>query len=139
MERQTTSELMRACYDAFARKDLDAIVALHHSDAIYHVAGTHPLAGDKVGIEAVLTYMLEVSQISGGRGGFVVEQVASDGDIAFSMAVGTAYHGDSPFSRPIVHLARFDAGRVAEFWDLPLDQRAEDEFWTGAVATTSPG
>lgn len=129
-----TTESMRACYDAFARQDLDAIVALHHPDAIYHVAGSHPLSGDKVGLDAVLTYMLEVSRISGGRGGFQVEHVAADGDIAFSKTIGTAFRGDTPFSRSIVHVARFEEGRVAEFWDLPLDQAAEDRFWTEADA-----
>lgn len=133
MSEHENVELMRACYDAYARQDVDAIVALHHPDVTYHVAGTHPLSGDKVGIDAVLTYMLEVTRISGGRGGFDVENVAADGNLAFSRTVGTAYCGDRPFARPIVHVVRFDAGRLVEFWDLPFDQHAEDAFWTEAA------
>lgn len=137
MGQDTTSELMRACYDAFARQDVDAIVSLHHPDVIYHVAGTHPLSGDKVGVDAVLSYMLEVSRISGGRGGFEVERVAVDGDIGFAKTTGTAFRGDAPFSRPIVHLVRFDDGQVVEFWDLALDQVSEDRFWSEACADAS--
>jgi hypothetical protein len=46
---------------------------------------------------------------------------------------GTAFHGDEPFVRTIVHLIRLRDGMVAEFWDNPFDQRAEDRFWSARV------
>ena len=46
----------------------------------------------------------------------------------------TAYDGDVAFTRPVVHIARIVDGQLVEFWDNPLDQYAEDNFWTAASA-----
>jgi hypothetical protein len=78
--------------------------------------------------------MVEVARISGGRGGFEVQQLFANGEYGMAIVEGTAYNGDFAFARGIVHVARLVDGRLVEYWDNPFDQYAEDEFWTAATA-----
>jgi ketosteroid isomerase-like protein len=129
---------MRQVYAAYAAADFDWIVGAFAEDITFHVAGGHPLSGDHHGRDAVLTYFLEVGRISGGRGGFDLERVFADDDLGVALVQGTAYNGEEPFTRPIIHMARLVNNQLVEIWDNPFDQQAEDEFWTAAVADNPP-
>jgi ketosteroid isomerase-like protein len=127
-------ELLRAGYQAYADSDLTTLSALYGDDVVFHVSGHNPLSGDYDGKDAVFGYMLQVGEITGGNGGFEVESLFADEETAIAIVVGTAYFGDREFRRRIVHVNRFAGGQVREFWDVPFDQHAEDEFWTAATA-----
>lgn len=102
-------------------------------DVVFHVAGHHPLSGDYVGREAVRRYIATVTEATHGRGGFSVTSVFADDSGELLLVEGTAFHGEEPFVRTIVHLLRLEKGRLVEFWDNPFDQRAEDRFWAAQV------
>ena len=90
----------------------------------------------------VLSYFhSRLGRISGGRGGFEVEHLfAGDDEYGGSaMVQGTAFNGDEPFTRPIIHVARIADGRFHEIWDNPFDQYAEDRFWRAAFADDRSG
>lgn len=127
-------DFMNHVYVAYAAGDLEWMLNAFAEAVVFHVAGDHPLSGDHVGRDAVLTYFLEVAAISGGRGGFEVRTVFADDQFGIAIVDGTAYNGDVAFTRPIVHIARLDQGTLVEFWDHPLDQVGEDVFWTAATA-----
>ncbi len=129
---------MRATYLAYAEMDLEAIVKAHHEDVAYHVAGHGPLSGDKVGRDAVLAYMIEISTLTGGRGGFEIRSLAADRDVGMALVRATAWAGQEEFIRDVVHVARISERQIIEFWDSPLDQYAEDDFWTRATTVAYP-
>ena len=130
---ESTLALMEKAYKAYAELDIGTIVTLFADSVVFHIAGRHPLAGDHNGPEAVLGYLAAVSAISSGGGGFVVQSLLTNATLGVALVEGTAVHQEREFTRPIVHIFHAVDGRVAEFWDNPFDQHAEDDFWTTAT------
>jgi ketosteroid isomerase-like protein len=122
------ADAVRAAYAAF-RSDPDQIWALCADGVVLHIAGEHPLSGDYVGVEAARGYVAAMREATNGRGGFTVTSVFNDDSGDLLLVEGTAFHGDEPFVRTVVHLLRFDGPCLVEFWENPFDQRAEDRFW----------
>lgn len=128
----TLTESVRAAYTRFLR-DPDQVWDLLSPDVVFHVAGAHPLSGDHVGREAVRRYVAAVTEAAHGRGGFSVTSAFVEDSGELLLVEGTAFHGEEPFVRTIVHLIRLRDGVVVEFWDNPFDQPAEDRFWTSQI------
>jgi ketosteroid isomerase-like protein len=124
----TLTETVREAYADFLH-DPDQAWSRLSPDVVFHVAGDHPLSGDHVGVEAVRRYVAEVTRATNGRGGFSVTSAFTDDSGELLLVEGTAFHGEEPFVRTILHLLRIEDGVVVEFWDNPFDQRAEDRFW----------
>jgi hypothetical protein len=124
--------LTEAVREAYARclLDPDEVWKRLSPDVVFHVAGDHPLSGDHVGLEAVRRLLSAVRDATHGRGGFSVTSAFTADSGELLLVEGTAFHGDEPFIRTIVHLVRLQDGLVVEFWDNPFDQRAEDRFWS---------
>ena len=126
------TESVRAAYARFLR-DPDQVSDLLSPDVVFHVAGQHPLSGDHVGRDAVHRYVAAVTEAAHGRGGFSVTSAFTEDSGELLLVEGTAFHGEEPFVRTIVHLIRLQDGMVVEFWDNPFDQPAEDRFWEAQV------
>lgn len=131
-----TQAFMEDAYLAFAKLDIDAIAAMFAEEVVFHVAGRHPLAGDYRGPDEVLGYFAAVLSTTGGKGGFTVRSLMSDGELGIALVDGTAHDRDRAFTRPIVHVFRVVEHQLVEFWDNPFDQFGEDEFWTTAGGTS---
>ena len=125
--------MLRNGYRAYAESDMATLSALYSPDVVFHVSGRHPLSGDYLGLDSAFGYMLKVGEITEGRGGFEVETALADDDTVVAVVTGVAWSKDTEFRRRIMHVYRIENGQVREFWDLPYDQHAEDEFWTKAV------
>ena len=117
----TLTETVREAYAGFLLDPEQAWSRLS-PDVVFHVAGNHPLSGDHVGVEAVRRYVADVTRATNGRGGFSVTSAFTDDSGELLLVEGTAFHGDEPFVRTILHLLRLEDGVVVEFWDNPFDQ-----------------
>jgi uncharacterized protein len=58
--------LVQRAYQAFGRRDLDALQSLFAADAVWHSPGRHPLAGDHRGLDAILQFLGRLMQPGGG-------------------------------------------------------------------------
>lgn len=126
------TESVREAYTRFLL-DEEAAWCWLAPDVVFHVAGRHPLSGDHVGREAVRRYLAMVTEATHGRGGFTVTSAFPDDSGELLLVEGTAFHGEEPFVRTIIHLLRLRDGLLVEFWDNPFDQRAEDRFWADRI------
>jgi uncharacterized protein len=133
MSSAETEDLLRRLYQAYAAKDLATIDALSADNGVLHVPGAHPLAGDHTGKSAMWAYLGKVAEISAGVGGFAVHGITSDED-GHGVALLTGTIRD--FVRPVVHIWQVRDGRLAEFWEVSLDQETEDRFWIAALANS---
>ena len=120
-------------YQAYADADVAAMAASMSDRLVMHVPGSHPLAGDHTGGDAVWAYLGKVAEISKGVGGFVVRGISGD-DEGHAVAILEGTIGD--FVRPIVHVWRLRDARAEEFWEVNFDQEAEDQFWSTALNST---
>lgn len=118
--------------------DLDRLWELCAEDIVFHVAGTHPLSGSYFGVDAVRTYIEAVRRVPGDHPGFTVASVLTDHHRDLLLVEGTARHGDPAFVRTVVHVLRLRDGMLAEYWDYPFDQGAEDAFWRSALPGRIP-
>lgn len=127
---------VRGAYEQSQMFPLDSPSVQYAENVVFHIAGAHPLSGDYVGVDAVRCYLAKVTEVSAGQGGFTVNSVFTDETGDLVLVEGTAFNnGAEPFFRTIVHLLRFSAGQLVEFWDNPFDQAAEDAFWRTQVPT----
>lgn len=125
---------VHAAYAAFAAGDLPAVLDWFAPDAVFHVAGDGPLAGDHKGHEAITAALVQSFQMTGGTQRIDVKKVYADGEHAVVVVHETATRARDGATLDIdeVHLATLDpAGRVTDFWDLPSDPDVHDAFFAG--------
>ncbi|MCU1589665.1 MAG: hypothetical protein JWP11_921 [Frankiales bacterium] len=121
---------VRSLYDAYAAMDIGGIDALLSDGYVMHVSGRHPLSGDYTGKPAVWGYLGKVSEIAGGKGGFHVHTITSDGQgHVVALVTGTI----RDHVRPVVHVFHVGDGKITEFWDAYHDAATEDQFWQTAL------
>ena len=126
------TETIRHAYQSFA-DDPDSLWDRIDAQAVFHVAGRHPLSGVYAGTEEIRRYLTSVREATGGRGGYSVTSAFADETGELVMVEGTAFHGQGPFVRTVVHRLRLSDGKVVEFRDHPFDQEAEDRLWSARV------
>jgi hypothetical protein len=129
MTSDETAAFLRRSYDAYAAMDIPAIDASMADDAVMHISGDHPLAGDYRGKAEIWGYLGKVAEISGGDGGWQVDALtANESGYGVALLTGTI----RGFVRPVIHVWRLAGGMVTELWDAYLDAEQEDAFWTEA-------
>ncbi len=132
------TESVRSAYQAFAENS-GSVWDLIDENVVFHVSGGHPLSGDYVGVREVRRYLTSLKEATGGRGGFSVTSAFADDTGDEILVEGTAFHGEGPYVRTIVHRLRVAGGKVVEFRDHPFDQQAEDRFWSARVPAQRDG
>ncbi len=130
MSETTTAAVVRTVYETWAAQDVAKIDALMAPDFTMHVAGHHPLSGDRATRDDVWAYLGKVAEISGGKGGWEVHAITTD-DNGHGVALLTGTIRD--FTRKAIHIWHVEGEQVTEFWDASFDTAAEDAFWTAAV------
>lgn len=126
----TPGQVLADLYGAVAATDVAAAAACLHPEVVLHVPGTHPRAGDHVGIEAVLTFVAD--SVSGGG---PVEQIEvvdllSGNDHAAALCeIDGLEDGVVTMHNRTVHLMRFEDGLIREVWFHNWDQGVVDAFW----------
>ena len=134
MAEHPNTAKIRAAYDAFAAADLPAVLEAFAPDAVFHVAGDGPLAGDHKGREAIGAALIESFQLTGATQRIDVKSIYADQDHAVIVVHETASRARDGATLDIdeVHLAVLDGdGLVVDFWDIPSDPDVHDAFFAG--------
>lgn len=125
---------VRAAYEAFGRGDLPAILAPFAPDAVFHVGGQGPLAGDHKGHEAITSALIGSFQLTGGTQRIDVKNIYADDAHAVIVVHETATRAADGATLDIdeVHLAVLGPdGAIVDFWDIPADHDVHDSFFAG--------
>jgi ketosteroid isomerase-like protein len=99
-------------------------------DVQWHIPGDNAIAGDYVGLEAVLAYFAARRDLASGT--FRMhpgEVMVGDGEHVAVQTDGTATIGAIEHRWSTVGLYRLRGERVAACWLLALDQAAFDAVW----------
>jgi ketosteroid isomerase-like protein len=121
-----------AFYEAFLADDLLTASGLVAPDAVLHVPGSHPLAGDHAGIEAILEFVVASRALLGpGDERISVVDLAGGDTHATVLCQVTGERPDRVvMHNRTVHVLRVDDGRIVEIWFHNWDQPSVDAFWS---------
>ena len=127
-----TSENIRRLYAAVADGDAAAAAAHLAPDAVLHIPGDNPLAGDHAGRGAILDVLARVR--AGGERIELIDVLAGQEHAAAYCRVRMEATGSSDgLDNATVHLCRRAGDRGAEAWFHNRDQAAVDAFWKAAA------
>ena len=120
-----------ALYSALLTNELDEARRHTHDDVVLHVPGSHPLAGDHRGPDALVRFV-EASRerTDDGEHIEVLDVLEGADHAAVYLRVTAERAGRSPLDNTTVHLVRLVDGRVAEVWLHNWDNTAVNEFWS---------
>jgi uncharacterized protein len=130
MAEHPNAEPIRRSFDALAKGDLEGMRSLVAEDAIWHIPGRGPLAGDHHGREAVFEMFGQLMQGSEGTFNQELHDVAASDDHAVALTHATARRGDHNYDNRDAWVFHLREGQIAEAWWRPEDLYAADEFWT---------
>ncbi len=112
MESNDNKALARRVYDAFNRRDLDALDTLLALDMVDHTAGPEQAPG-REGIKAVWSYLFATyPDITA-----TVEDLLADGDRVAARVIFSGLSAVEPRTGMMLEFARVVEGRVVELWN----------------------
>lgn len=129
MAEHPNAGLLREGYEAFAKGDMATMTEGFSDDVVWHVPGTGPFAGDHVGRDAVFAVFARMAELSPDLRVEVHDILASD-EHAVALTRGIGSRQGKQLNMPGVDIYHIRDGKATEFWSIPMDQRAEDEFWS---------
>lgn len=130
MGAHPNAELIRRGYDAFSRGDMDALRDLIAPDAVWHVPGRSPQAGDYTGIDAILGFFAESFQRSEGTLKVELHDVLANDEHGVGLQRSTAHRLGKTLDSNDALVFHLRDGKATEAWFHPGDQYATDDFWT---------
>lgn len=123
-------EAVRRLYAAVAARDLGAAEACFATDAIWHLPGNSPIAGDHSGWPAIRdNFLAKLGPLSGGtfRAELLDVAIGQNYVVAVQRATG-AYQGRR-LDVTACQLIRIEDGRITDVRGHYSDQNALDAFW----------
>ena len=127
----TPTDAVLGVYRAVLGGDPAAATDLLAADAVLHIPGRQPLAGDHHGRDAVLEAVAGHSHRAGRTERIEIRDVLAGAD---HVAVYCDVHGERDgrvaLENRTIHLFRLVDGRIAEIWFHNWDQGRVDAFWS---------
>lgn len=121
--------LLRRVYEAFGRGDMDELMGTFSEDILWHEAGRNPLSGHYKGKDEVLAHLGKIMELSGGTFRIDVHDILASDEHVVVLAREHAERQGKRHPGNTAHLWHVRGGNVTEFWFLPEDQHAIDDFW----------
>jgi len=121
---------VRRLYDAFARGDVGEIKDCFVYDAVWHLPGRSPIAGDHQGIDAILKFLGELRELSGGTFRAELTDVVANDRYAVALQHATGTVGAKRLDVTACQVMRIQNGKIAEVRGYYSDQYALDDFWS---------
>jgi ketosteroid isomerase-like protein len=123
--------LVRRLLDAFARRDLETILAVVPEDVVWHFPGRRGrLAGTHRGRDAVLAFLAAVQELTAGTFHLDLLDVTASDAHAVALFRGHGERDGRRLDNPTSLVMRIEAGRIVEVREFVWDLFHVDEFWS---------
>ena len=128
---QPDAEILRTGYDAFARGDVPAVLAVFADDIAFHVPGDNLVAGDYNGHQELVGFFEKLDELSGGTFGVSVREIFDNaaGTVVALCSLEGERNGQQR-SFDTVQVWQFVDGKATSFREYNDEQAALDEFWS---------
>jgi ketosteroid isomerase-like protein len=123
-------QLLRACYDAFERRDIPGLLAMFSDDIAFTIPGTSVQSGTFAGKQEVGRYFAIVQRHAAGTHRVEVLDVLAGDARAIALLRALGSRGDAVFDMMVVHIWEISEGKVTGVRIVPTDQYAFDAFWS---------
>lgn len=124
------AEVVRRLYAAFAARDLATVESCFAPDAVWHMPGKSPVAGDHHGWPAIRDgFLAKVGPLSGQTFRAELLDIAVGENSVVAVQRATATHQGRRLDVTGCQLMRLEEGRIAEVQGHYSDQYALDAFW----------
>jgi hypothetical protein len=121
--------LVRAIFDAFARKEGFALRGLFAEDAVWTVPGRGVMAGVYRGREDIFRFLARLPRESDGTYGSTLRDVLVSDERAAALYTARGTRRGRTLELDQILLFRIEDGLVAEVLALPGDPDAFEAFW----------
>ncbi len=115
---------------AFGSGDLDALAEIIAEDTVWHWSGRNPIAGDKVGRDAVFAALGQLAELSGGTLQLADHDFVGNDEHTVAFGGMTASREGRTLDVKYVEVVHWRDGKIIEEWTMFDDQYAFDEFWS---------
>lgn len=123
-------ETFMKLFTAFAVHDDVAARALIADDAVWQFPGRDgQLAGDHVGVEAIISFLHKVRDLTGGTFAMAPEQVIAEDDTVVVLFTGSGERQGKTLSNSTCLVMKFSGGKMQTAKEFVWDVRSVDDFW----------
>jgi ketosteroid isomerase-like protein len=126
----SNEDTLRAVYAAFARGDMDGVLAPCSGDIVFHVPGRNRQSGDYQGRDGFMKLIGLVMEISGGTFREELLDALANDRHGVALAHHTLERNGKKYDYHTVHVWRIENGKFTEFFEHPGDTIAFDEAWS---------
>ncbi len=130
MSAEHNAARIRGAYQAFARGDGPALADVFDQDVVWHYPGNSPLSGEHKGRDAVLGFLGQFMERTGGTYQARLREVMANEDYATGWANDVATRDGKLLDVNAVVVFQMSDGRVLEAWHYFDDLAGLDEFWS---------
>lgn len=120
-------DVIRSYVTAFAVGDLDAAKSYLADSIVYHVGGSHSLAGEYRGKELVVEFFKQRSDRTGGTFKVVPHDLLANDEHGVALSSVTAERNGKHFAWDVVTVYHVANGKVTECWVVDGDQQMADD------------
>ena len=130
MEVHSNVERIKREYQAFAEGDFSGLARLFADDAVWHVRGDSPLAGDHAGRQDIVDFLRKLAQETHESFMFELHDILANDQHTVVLAHTTVQREDVTYTADEVHVfCTNDQGLIIEAWGFTSDPSAQGGFW----------
>lgn len=126
---ELVEELHRRQAEMYAGGSTDRVAELLTDDVVWHVPGASPIAGDHRGRHGVIEYFRTRRRIAESSMRLHPGEMLTEEDLVVQRVDGTAVLSGESVDWRTVGVYRFEEGRIAEVWLVPIELLKFDRVW----------
>ncbi len=130
MAEHPNVERIKREYQAFVDEDYTRLAQLFAPDAVWHVRGDSPLAGDYAGSDAIVEFLRKLAEDT--HESFMIElhDILANDQHTVVLAHTTVNRDDRTYTADEVHVFCTDQnGLITEAWGFTSDPEGQGQFW----------
>ncbi len=129
MSAEENAALLRRYLEALSQDDMETVREAFAHDAVWHLQGNSPLAGDHEGPDAILEFIGRAFEMTGGTFRLELLDVMASDEHGVQWQRITAEREGKSLDEVEAIVCRIREGKIAEVWHRP-EQYALDEFFS---------
>jgi len=124
------AKIVRRLYGAWALGDMEVVKSCFVHDAVWHLPGQSPIAGDHQGADAIIRFFGKLKALSGGTFKAELTDVVASDRRTVALQHATGMRGSKRLDLTVCQVMRIQDGKILEVRGYYSDQYALDDFWS---------